>query len=245
MKRFASILITLFVSTGLFAQTVTNVAERQSDYNGHEYVDLGLSVKWATCNVGASKPEDYGGYFQWAGTTDVSSTSIYLDWSNCPYHSESNYRTHWTKYNTQPSYGTVDHKTVLEPSDDAAHVNWGGNWRMPTGAEWTELRENCSWIWITLNGVNGYLITSDMSGYKDKSIFLPAAGCRYGDGLGNVGVDGCYWLSTLYADYPNRAYDANINFTEIKGDNCYSQWYFIIRSSNDRYYGQSVRPVSD
>ena len=129
-----------------------------------EYVDLGLSVKWATCNLGAFKPTEYGGYYQWAGTEDVSDTSIYLDWSNCPYHTGSSSSSGWTKYNMDPSYGTVDDKTVLESMDDAAFVVLGGKWRMPTDAEWSELRntDNCSWTWTSIDGVNGYKVQSRM-----------------------------------------------------------------------------------
>lgn len=110
-------------------------------------VDLGLSVNWASCNLGAYKPTDYGGYYQWAGTKDVSDIRIYLDESNCPYHTGSNYKSGWTKYNTKSSYGTVDIKTVLESMDDAASIALGGKWRIPTDEEWSELinTSNCSW----------------------------------------------------------------------------------------------------
>ena len=146
-------------------------------------VDLGLSVKWATCNLGASKPTEYGEYYQWAGTTDVSDTGIYLGLSNCPYHTGCVYDLGWTKYNTNPSYGTVDNKTVLESMDDAASVAFGEKWRMPTDEEWQELcnTDNCSWTWTTIDGVNGYKVQSKKSGYSDKWIFLPAAGYRRSD----------------------------------------------------------------
>ena len=106
--------------------------------NGHEYVNLGLSVKWATCNVGASSPEEYGDYFAWG---EVEPKSIY-DFSTYKYCNGS--ETTLTKYNYSSSYGTVDNKTTLELSDDAARANWGGSWRMPTDAELTELREQCT-----------------------------------------------------------------------------------------------------
>ena len=155
-------------------------------------VDLGLSVKWASCNLGASKPTECGGYYQWAGTTDVSDTSIYLYWDNCPYHTGSDKNTGWTKYNTKSSYGTVDNKPVLDAMDDAATVALGGKWRMPTDEEWTELlnTDNCSWTWTSIDGVNGYKVQSKKSGYTDNWIFLPAAGYRLDTILYSVGSDG-------------------------------------------------------
>ena len=95
-----------------------------------------MSVKWATCNVGATKPEEYGDYFAW-GETDPKST---YDWSTYKYCNGSS--STLTKYNTDNSQGTVDNKTTLDLSDDAARANWGDSWRMPTDAELTELRSN-------------------------------------------------------------------------------------------------------
>ncbi len=193
-------------------------------------VDMGLSVKWSSTNLGASKPEEYGGYYQWAGTKDVSSTSI-DPWDNCPYHSGSSPISGWIKYNTKASYGTVDNKTTLEPSDDAATANLGGKWRMPTDAEWTELRNNCTWTWTTLNAIDGYVVTNNKNG---NSIFLPAAGRLYSDGLYGVGTYGGYWSSSLNSDgTPNVAYYVHFNSDNVHRDNHY------------RYNGQSVRPVSE
>lgn len=205
----------------------------------YEMVDLGLSVKWASCNLGATKPEQYGRYYQWAGLQDVTSTSIDLGWSNCPYHTGSSSSTGWTKYipSAKSSYwsgsGSPDNKTVLNPEDDVAHVKLGGKWRMPTDAEWTELRDNCTWTWTTLNGVNGYSVTSKKAGYTSKSIFLPAAGYRSGTNLSGAGSRGYFWSSSLSTGSPSGAYCV----------------YFypanVVRSSNGRCYGQSVRPVSE
>ena len=195
-------------------------------------VDLGLSVKWASFNLGASKPSEYGCYYQWAGTTDVSDTGIYLDVSNCPYHTGSSSSSGWTKYNTKSSYGTVDNKTVLEPMDDAASVALGGNWRIPTDAEWSELISNCSWTWTTIDGVNGYKVQSNKSGYKNNWIFLPAAGCRNNARLYNVGLDGDYWSSSLNTGNTGDAYDVFFNPTGVD------------RFDSSRYVGQSIRPVS-
>ncbi len=136
-----------------------------------------------------------------------------------------------TKYNTNISYGTVDNKTVLEADDDVAHVKLGGSWRMPTDAEWTELRNNCTWTWTKLNGVNGYKVTSKKNG---ASIFLPAAGNRYDTNLYSVGSYGYYWSSSLYTGSPHLAYYVN-----FFSDNVYRSYGF------HRYYGFSVRPVSE
>ncbi|MGM9793438.1 MAG: Ig-like domain-containing protein [Candidatus Cryptobacteroides sp.] len=198
-------------------------------------VELGVSVLWASCNLGASKPSEYGGYYQWAGTTDVSDTGIYLDWSNCPYHTGSSSTSGWTKYNTDPSYGTVDNKTVLEAMDDAASVALGGKWRMPTYEEWDELRntDNCSWTWTTIDGVNGYKVQSKKSGYTDNWIFLPAAGNRHNDDLNMVGTFGYYWSSSLYTDYPSNAYLRIFNSSGAG------------KFDYGRFPGLSVRPVSE
>ena len=199
-------------------------------------VDLGLSVKWAACNVGASKPTEYGGYYQWAGTTDVSDTGIDLYWDNCPYHTGSNSSSGWTKYNTKSSYGTVDNKTVLESMDDAASVALGGKWRMPTDAEWDELMntDNCSWTWTAINGVYGYKVQSKKAGYTDNWIFLPAAGYRTFNKLSYVGTYGYYWSSSLKTDMP---YEALGLFFSSKG--------FDLSVTGSRYEGKSVRPVSE
>ena len=190
-----------------------------------EYVDLGLSVKWATCNVGATKPEEYGDYFAWGETRPKA---IY-DWSTYKWCNGS--KTTLTKYNTKSDYGYVDNKTELEASDDAARVNWGGSWRMPTLAEQNELRTECTWEWTTQNGVYGYKVTSKKAGYTDKSIFLPGTGYRYDSSLSSGVSDGYYWSSSLDTDNPGYAY--RLFF--------YSE--YVLWNTESRYYGQSVRPV--
>ena len=190
--------------------------------NGHEYIDLGLSVKWATMNVGANSPEEHGDYFAW-GETQPKAT---YDWSTYKWCNGS--ETTLTKYNTDSSYGTVDNKTQLDLSDDAARANWGGSWRMPTKAEQDELRNNCTWTWTTENGVNGYKVTSKSNG---NSIFLPAAGFRSASSLYEAGSFGYYWSSSLSTVTPNYA--------------CVLHFYSdYVRSYNrNRCLGFSVRPV--
>ena len=193
--------------------------------NNHEYVDLGLSVKWATCNVGASQPEEYGDYFAW-GETEPKST---YDWSTYKWCNGSS--TSLTKYCTNSSYGTVDNKITIDLSDDAARANWGGSWRMPTDAELTELLVQCTWTWTTQNGVYGYKVTSKKSGYTNKSIFLPAAGCRYDSGLLYAGSYSYYWSSSLSTGSPIDAWRVFFDSSSV------------IRYGSNRLFGQSVRPV--
>lgn len=219
------------------AQSALDDLVVSSTQNGYEYVDLGLSVKWATCNVGASNPWEYGAYYQWAGTRDVSSTSINLDWNNCPYHTGSSYSSGFTKYisSDNSSYwsgpGSPDDKTVLDSGDDVVCVELGGSWRMPTDNEWRELRQNCTWTWTTINGVNGYEVTSKKPNYTGRSIFLPAAGYRHGDNLNDVGSHGYYWSSSLYAYHPDSACSLYYYSEDIS-------W-----ATEFRHNGLSVRPV--
>ena len=166
----------------------------------HAYVDLGLpsGLLWATCNVGADNPEDYGDYFAW-GETQPKET---YDWSTYQY-CNGDYNT-LTKYCNDAGYGYngfTDNLTTLLPEDDAAAANWGNGWRMPTQAELQELLDNTTVTWTTQNGVNGRLFT----GSNGNSLFLPAAGYR-GDELGGVGYNGRYWSSSLYMDDPNYAW---------------------------------------
>ena len=194
----------------------------------YEAVDLGLpsGIKWATCNVGATKPEEYGGYYAWGETEEKSN----YDWSTYKWCNGS-YDT-MTKYCTNSSYGTVvDNKTTLDPEDDVAHVKWGGSWRMPTKAEMSELCNNCTWTEIIQNGVNGYKVT----GPNGNSIFLPAAGSRYGTNLSNSGS--CFWSGSLC----NGDINYDMNFAYVFFFSEYGCGY----GGDYRYYGHSVRPVCD
>ena len=190
----------------------------------------GKNIKWASFNLGAGKPEEYGDYFAWGETAPKENYS----WSTYNFRRGG---THWTnvkfsKYNTDSSYGAVDNKTVLESSDDVAIVNLGGKWRMPTDAEWTELRTKCTWTWTTNyngTGVKGRIVTAS----NGNSIFLPAAGYRDDTYLDFAGSYGSYWSSSLSTDRP------------------YSAWYVylssddVLRGTYYRYYGISVRPVTE
>lgn len=202
--------------------------EEQPFENGYEYVDLGLSVKWATCNIGASKPEEYGDYYAW-GETETKST---CSWANYIFRAsgDSPDNIKLNKYSTDRTYGINDTRAILEPEDDAAHVKWGGKWRIPTEKERDELYNNCTWTWTTVNGVNGYRITSKKPGFTDRSIFLPAAGFIDADGLSYQGTFGAYWSSTLVTDCRYVWY---LNFDSDK----------IQMFGSLRYYGFSIRPV--
>ena len=147
-------------------------------YNG-QYVDLGLpsGLKWATCNVGASSPEDYGAW----GETETKSE-----------YTASNSLTDGLSISELQSQGIIDGSGNLTPSHDAATANWGGSWRMPTKEELEELKNECTWTWTTQNGKNGYKVT----GSNGNHIFLPAAGFRSGSSLYYVGSNGTYWSST-------------------------------------------------
>ena len=189
--------------------------EQPGDNHHHEYVDLGLSVKWATCNVGANAPEEYGDYFAWGETTTKSDYSS----SNCP--------TYGLSISQLQTQGYIDGEGNLTPQYDAAAANWGGNWRMPTKAEMQELINNCTWKWTTQNGVKGYKV----EGPNGNSIFLPAAGYRYGSSLDYAGSYGGYWSSS-----PDEGLDGRAYYLFFYSDN--------LRMSNfDRYNGRSVRPV--
>ena len=186
-------------------------------------VDLGLSVYWASCNVGADSPEEYGGYYAWGETEEKSNYS----WSTYKWCNGS-YDT-MTKYCTSSSYGTVDNKATLDLRDDVAYVKWGGSWRMPTLDEIKELINDCSWSWTTQNGVNGYKVT----GPNGNSIFLPAAGYRDDGDVYDRGSYGVYWSSTLLSSYSSNVYS-------LYFDSGYHGW-----NDYSRFFGHAVRPVTD
>ncbi len=220
--------------------------------NGHEYVDLGLpsGTLWAKMNIGAEKITDYGDYFAWGETTPKKKANGSYDnyklenykWYTSDTIVETDadgfetitYKKGYTKYCYDSSYGYeghTDNLTTLELSDDAAHVNWGGAWRMPTIEEFNELINNCTWTWATLNGVNGYKVTSKAEG-NTNYIFLPAAGYRGDWSFGSVGSSGYYWSSSLGSDGPGSTW--NLYF--------YSGYRTTNYCSN-RCCGLSVRPV--
>ena len=156
-------------ATQLLAEVET-VYEDKRMINGHDYVDLGLSVKWATCNVGANAPHKYGNYYAW-GETETKSE-----------YTSDNSRTYDKNMSDISGNATYD----------VARSNWGGSWRLPTKAEMEELKDKCTWTWTSQSGVKGYKVT----GPNGNSIFLPAAGFSYGSSRYSVGEGGFYWSST-------------------------------------------------
>ena len=197
-----------------------------SVWTSAEYIDLGLSVKWAKCNLGASSPEQAGDYFAW-GETETKNDYSWATYKWC-----NGTENSLTKYNTDPNRGSVDGKVDLDPEDDVAHVVLGGDWRLPTEADITELldNKNCSWLFTTLNGVYGFVVTSIIKGYTDRSIFLPAAGYRLNTNY-DSSVCGLYWSSTSRSDYSSKSWDL------------FFRQYGYYKDAFARYYGLPIRPV--
>jgi hypothetical protein len=203
------------------------IVDNGGTIDGHDYVDLGLSsgILWATCNVGADKPEHYGPYFAWGETEPKE---IY-DWKSYRYGRFFNERYELNKYCTDSALGLngfVDDLTVLEPADDAATANWGANWRTPTIAEWEELFETVPNEWATQNSVEGWLFTAS----NGNSLFLPAVG-YYWEGSFNQGL-GIYWSSSVNMEFPYRAWGFHFNTDSSH-----------LCGSSDRNRGQTVRAV--
>lgn len=203
-----------------------------------EAVDMGLSVRWASCNLGASSPEEYGFYYAWGEIVPKTrcSWSDYL-WSASEYTGENT--AVFTKYipeeaATEFGYeGFFDDKLKLDLKDDAANVELGGDWRTPTKEEWEELINpaNCSWKWTVIDGVAGYKVITLKSGCSSNWIFLPAAGYVYDTTLGFVGEYGFYSSSSLYPEYPY--YADIVRFTPT----------YVYSVSGSRCYGRNIRPV--
>ena len=218
--------------------TVTvNPVTNQKTPAGLVAVDMGNGLKWANMNVGAETETDYGTFFAWGETTGctvIGSTTTLA---------EGNVKTKFTwatyalcnktgttlnKYNYTSSAGYVDNKDELERVHDAASVNWGGSWRMPTDAEWTWLRKNCTWTWTTQNGVNGYVVERN-----GNSIFLPAAGRLCDTEFVNTDKEGLYWSSSISRTYSSHGSDLIFWSTGVENNMCY------------RSYGLSVRAVTE
>ena len=187
-------------------------------------VDLGLSVKWASMNIGATKPEDLGDYFAWG---EITPKTLY-SWATYKWCRGSS--STLTKY-TNSGY-IIDNKTILEAGDDVASLNWGGSWRIPTNIEMTELCERCTWSWTTMNGMEGYKVTSRKN---SNSIFLPAAGYHNRENyLVSVGSGGYYWTSVCSTTYqPSGSGAYTLRFL--------SNVFGVVEYN--RCNGMSIRPV--
>ena len=225
---------------------------------GREWIDMGLSVKWATCNIGASCPSESGNYFAWGETEPKNEYT----WDNYKFRMSGEYGTAvFSKYlaecvlkrgetiqDSKFSWGTIgfdvdtrlgqngviDGKICLEALDDAAHSCWGGAWRMPTKEEFDELVDRCSWELRIQKGKKGYTVTSKVNG---NSIFLPLSGYwrgnHFGDGVGR------YWTSSLRTEDPFDAYSIEFGYSPTFESD------MIGWNSTSRSYGLTIRPVSD
>ncbi len=240
MKKLICLLITALIAAGAVSCKKDSAGSKEEEKINpipEDAVDLGIvmtrtdgtsyKLYWAMCNLGATKPEEYGGYYAWGETETKSSYS----WSNYSYGTSAN--GPFSEYNTKSDYGLVDNKKVLdtgENGDDAVSKARGGKWRMPTDAEWTALLEQCGWSWtndFNGTGVAGRVVASSVTG---RSIFLPAAG-SWGSSLGADGISADYWSSSLDVDRPYQAYHIQFDSNSFK------------RNHNNRYFGFSIRPV--
>lgn len=205
-------------------------AEKQANNTNRQAVDLGLSVLWANINIGAKKEDDAGDYFSWGGTAPQSE----YWWTKTKYwlegiRDDEFYRIYFSKYITNPRYGKVDDRVQLELSDDAARLNWGEQWRMPTWEECAELIEECTWVYTETERIPGYKVT----GPNGNSIFLPFTGGKRNEKLYAYGDCGFFWTSSL-ADKESTCG----KYLSIRKDN-------IDGYINDRYIGYTIRPVMD
>ena len=225
-------------STLFYIRAIKKVEGDRSgtDDNGRVFVDLGLSVCWAACNVGGDAPEEYGDQYGWGETSGYYDGHTQYNWSVYLHHNPGT--SNWTsinKYQVDDNQKTGcwysggifkgDGKTELEAEDDVASVKWGGAWRMPTSAQMNELLDKCKWKWDDTR--RGYTVI----GPNGNSIYLPAAGCRYTGPLGATRVGGYYWTRSLCPCNTTRAYVIEFDY-----DNVYDGYL-------DRYCGQSVRAV--
>ena len=213
--------------------SVRYLPELDDPYNGHAYVEIG-GLKWATMNIGASQPSDYGLYFAWGDTQGYTAEQVGSG-EGQKYFGLADYKhgngtdspgdTGMTKYNA------TDGLTTLEASDDAAVANWGGSWRMPTTAEFQALGAAVNTAWTQFNGVYGILCTDKTD--SSKTLFFPAAGCCFDGSVESVGNNGYYWSSSLYTDDRQGAYGLSFDSSSAGWD-----------SYGYRYFGLSVRPVA-
>ena len=194
--------------------------------NNTQAIDLGLSVKWANCNIGANSPEENGYHYAW-GEIKPKSNYTWATYYYCD-NGENDNDLKFTKYNSDEKYGIVDNLQTLEPEDDVAYVFLGDNWRIPTQKEWLELKQKCTWVWTSSNGVNGRKVI----GPNGNSLFLPATGFRLDIIHSYEGFSGSYWSSTRAENAPKIAYTFGI-----------AEDHFDSYSA-DRYFGLCIRPVT-
>jgi hypothetical protein len=223
MKKFV-VFLNLFLICSFVSISCVN--EKGGYENGHEYVDLGLSVKWATCNIGADSAWNGGSYFAWGeveprqwGDTKMDKYSVEYEFL--------------TKYCTVAKHGyngLVDDKIILDAEDDAATINWGGRWRMPTKEEFEELCDNCTFELQTLNGEIGYKVI----GKNGNSIFLPMPTWIESESVLEGFMKGSYWSSSLFISSPFYAYQMSL---------VESEEYSVYLEGMPRHCPTFIRPV--
>lgn len=239
----------VFVGLAIIASLVFLVSKEVGESNklnlstsgqtaGHDWVDLGLSVKWATCNLGASSPTENGDFFAWGETVPKSS----YKWENYRYRTNGNDFDDlvFSKYIDNYFSGEPnDNKTCLELTDDAAHTCWGGKWRMPTAKEMEELKDFCEWTRVKLGGKReGYKVTSRING---NCIFLPSAG-RNPEELVTFSSEGYYWTSSL-SSTERKQENGLALYKSIWADVLNADSYSVSVKASTRFHGCSIRPV--
>jgi len=231
MKTYRLILLLLFICcTSVYGQQNASPNGSNSVGRNVEYVDLNLTsgTLWATCNIGANSPEEYGDYFAWGETAPKKEYS-WKTYKWCKGRHDNIIK--YSKLSNWGDNGFTDSKTILDLEDDAAYVIWGSNWHIPSYEQQRELIGECRWYWTVLNGVTGYRVV----GKNGKSIFLPAAGCYRDDNLADVGKKGYYWSCSLDDSRTSDARQICI-FEGFAGtyDGNYTQY---------RSVGRTIRPV--
>ena len=215
--------IVLLAIFSMLAAACDNVEMKEGQDNLIVCVDLGLpsGVKWATCNVGATKPTDFGDYYAWGETEPKKMYTMGT----------------YVWYNETDKYNT-GYSVTIQPIDDVAHLLWKANWRIPTEKDWTELKNECTWNWILNDTTYGFSVI----GPNGSSIFLPAAGSMDDYGLSRDDNHGNYWSSTIDTDYnyPNMAKCLSF-FASTMSQGYYVEWY----PRNPRYHSFTIRPVFD
>ena len=223
-RTFVTVTTQSYLTTDYYGKILNFTTESKPETPTGRYVDLGLTsgTLWATMNVGAKKPEQYGNHYAWGETEpkEYYALSSYK-WYDT---TSQEYKKYYYSYATQ----TID-RVNLDPEDDAAYVHqdWGKEWRMPTQAQLDELIRECDWEWKALNGVNGYIVSSKKSG-NDNRIFIPAAGYWEGSGVSGT-TTGCYFWTRTVASHDTRS--------------AYSFWGTYAVSVQYRHLGASVRAV--
>ena len=229
MKAIAAIMLTVALIGAAGCAKPDDQNNVDGTYKGHDYIDLGLpsGTMWATCNVGAESPDQYGDYFAWGETTPKAT----YNWSTYKY-CKGDYNQ-LTKYCSQFDFGFngfTDDVVTLQPNDDAATANWGEGWSTPTYDQWVELLSKCSNTWTTRNGVNGCLFTAR----NGNSIFLPAGDSCNDEESRIIGDSGSYWSSTLHQYMPDgvKGFQFIISFEDCD-----------LYDTFGRAYGRTVRAV--